>query len=96
MSNQDWAKNAESVVTAIYCLDIIFKFMKVPAENLTFTHLQIAKKYAGGSLFYLDIVATFPFYAFGDYSKTLKSIAPLFKLLRLTKLGLIMKIFYYG
>lgn len=95
MSGQSWAINAEHVVTIIYGLDIIIKFMKIPADNLGFTHLQIAKKYAGGVQFYLDLVATFPFYIFED-NAVIAKIAPIFKLLRLTKLGLIMKIFYYN
>jgi hypothetical protein len=95
MSNSSWAQIAEHIVTSIYSIDIILKFMKIPVENLTFTHLQIAKKYAGGSQFYMDIVATFPFYAFGAYNTTLEELAPFLKLLRLTKLWLVMKIFYY-
>ena len=96
MSTKPWATYAEHVVTSIYALDILFKFMKIPADNLSYTHLKIAKKYAGGPTFYLDILATFPFYVFSKYSTVLKSIAPLFKLLRLTKLNLIMEILYYN
>jgi hypothetical protein len=74
----------EHFVTAIFIMDILIKFLTVPdvEDSVTYdNHMAIAKRYLTSIQFYLDVVATFPFYLMLEPKN-----AQWFKLLRLARL----------
>lgn len=54
----------EHFVFASFTFEIIFKCMRLPhnADNSERSHLQIIKRYIKSGWFFLDFLATFPFY----------------------------------
>ena len=61
--------NFEHFVTAAFALEIIIKFFTVPdlEDNVIYdNHMAIAKRYLSSLQFYMDVVATFPFYLLLD------------------------------
>ncbi len=51
----------EQVVTLMYTLDILFRFMRMLPEDKAAGHLKIAKRYAYSGALFVDVLATFPF-----------------------------------
>ena len=87
----------EHLVFASYASDIIINFMKLPADSdpdctESRNHLTIMKRYLRSGWFFLDLIATFPFYLFeldaaeGDEAASGNSFGPFFKLLRMVRL----------
>jgi hypothetical protein len=87
----------EHLVFASYASDIIINFMKLPADSdpdsqESRNHLAIMKRYLRSGWFFLDLIATFPFYLFeldaaeGDEAASGNSFGPFFKLLRMVRL----------
>ena len=57
----------ENLVFASFLLDIFFNFMRIPEnedEGKEKDHSAVAKKYMKSGQFFLDFLATFPFYLF--------------------------------
>ena len=85
----------EHTVFISYAFDIVINFMKLPADSdpenrEARSHTLIMKRYFKSGWFFLDVIATFPFYLFELDDQTEEvdsgSFTPFFKLLRMVRL----------
>jgi hypothetical protein len=81
----------ELVVLIFFSADLVFNFFREPTKgdlDKTWTHTEIAKNYLKGS-FFIDILATFPFFLIKTEGS---NFGLYFKLLRMVRLPKIMNL----
>lgn len=78
----------EHIVFASFTLEIILKCMRLESNDASErSHSKIIKRYVKSPQFYVDFLATFPFYLFmNDPNETSSTYAVVFKLLRMIRL----------
>jgi len=84
----------EHVVLALYSIEIILKCMRLPidAKQEDRSHLKILKAYMKSGRFFIDLLATFPFYLIDNDSEAGGSSGSILKLLRLVRIPKILNL----
>lgn len=84
----------EHVVLALYSTEIILKLMRLPidAKQEDRSHLKILKAYMKSGWFFIDLLATFPFYLIDSGSESDDSTGSFLKLLRMVRIPKILNL----
>lgn len=85
----------EHIVFVSFTIEIVFKCMRLPTgvDANERSHLQIIKRYIKSGWFFLDFLATFPFYLIPqDPSKDSSTYVVTFKLLRMVRIPKILNL----